>query len=373
MKVSVLAAVATFAVSALAGPLRPNGVGNDKFLIELAPGKTQWVTKDQKHQMKAAGQTFIDITTEYGTGYVPQDVVSANYPKFDDHSSSLVTPLIAGLSKENLMRDLTALTKFNNRYYESKTGVQSATWLMEQVQKAIDESGVTNAKVEKFQNTFAQFSIIATIPGASESTVIIGAHQDSINQKDPHNGRAPGADDNGSGSVVILEAFRNVLKSKQVQAGAAANTMEFHWYAGEEGGLLGSSAIFKKYQSSGRKVKAMLNQDLAGYVKKGIPEQFGLIADNTNAKLNEFCKMIVKKYASLPIVETRCGYACSDHASATRAGYPASMVAETSFRDSNPYIHSANDVIANLNFTHMLEHAKVALGFMTELAMTSNL
>lgn len=218
--------------------------------------------------------------------------MAANYPKSPRHAS-VVDPIIANLSKQNLMRDLTAMVKFNNRYYKSNTGVESATWLMKQVQKAIDDSGVKGAKVEKFMNKFQQFSIIATVPGSTKSTVIIGAHQDSINLKNPMGGRAPGADDNGSGSVVILEALRGLLASKALAN--ATNTMEFHWYAGEEGGLLGSAAIFQKYKSDGRKVKAMLNQDLAGFIAKGNPNQLGLITDNTNKELNEFCKTIVKK------------------------------------------------------------------------------
>ncbi|KAK2836925.1 hypothetical protein FQN49_006582 [Arthroderma sp. PD_2] len=372
MKVSVLAAVAAFAATAVAGPVRPDSVGSDKYLIELGPGQTQWVTKDQKHQMKAAGKTFIDITKEFGTGFTTSKAVAANYPKSNALHSKVVSPIIANLSKENLMRDLTAMVEFNNRYYESQTGVESATWLMEQVQKAIDDSGV-EATVEKFENEFQQFSIIATVPGSSEATVVVGAHQDSINQEDPEGGRAPGADDNGSGSVVILEALRGVLGSQALRAANSTNTMEFHWYAGEEGGLLGSSAIFQKYRSDGRDIKAMLNQDLAGFTTEGGPEQFGLITDNTNQELNEFCKMIVEQYASIPIVETECGYACSDHASADRNGFPASMVAETAFEDSNPHIHSADDVIDYLDFDHMLEHAKVTVGFMTELAMAPNL
>ncbi|KAK2873448.1 hypothetical protein FQN49_002371 [Arthroderma sp. PD_2] len=368
MKVSTLAIVAAVAATAIAGPVRPDG--SDKCLIELGPGETQWVTEDQKFQMKAAGHTFIDITDEFGTGFTASEVVAANYPKSARHASD-VNSIIAGLSKENLMRDLTALAKFHNRYYKSKTGVESATWLMKQVQKAIDDSGVKGAKVEKFMHKFQQFSIIATIPGSTESTVVIGAHQDSVNLDNPMNGRAPGADDNGSGSVAILEALRGILGSKAIAN--ATNTMEFHWYAGEEGGLLGSAAIFQKYKSDGRKIKAMLNQDLTGFTKKGNPEQFGLITDNTNMELNEFCKTIVEKYASIPILEAKCGYACSDHASAHRNGFPSSFIAETNFRGDNPYLHTADDVIANLDFDHILEHTKVAVGFMTELAMASNL
>jgi leucyl aminopeptidase len=66
----------------------------------------------------------------------------------------------------------------------------------------------------------------------SEKTVIIGAHQDSINLVLPSILAAPGADDDGSGTVTILEAFR-VLASEEVVKGAA-NTIEFHWYSAEE-------------------------------------------------------------------------------------------------------------------------------------------
>lgn len=63
MKVSTLAAVAAFAATAIASPVRPDA-GSDKYLIELGPGKTQWVTEAQKFQMKAVCSLYIDILIE---------------------------------------------------------------------------------------------------------------------------------------------------------------------------------------------------------------------------------------------------------------------------------------------------------------------
>lgn len=101
------------------------------------------------------------------------------------------------------------------------------------------------------------------------------------------------ADDDGSGTVTILEAFRVLLTDSRVSTGQAPNTIEFHWYAGEEGGLLGSGAIFQKYKQDGRQVKAMLNQDMTGYVKPGTTEVVGILTDNVDAGLTTFLKKVV--------------------------------------------------------------------------------
>jgi leucyl aminopeptidase len=83
--------------------------------------------------------------------------------------------------------------------------------------------------------------------------IIIGAHQDSVNNAFPLL-PAPGADDDGSGTVTILEAFR-VL----VQAGfKPEKPVEFHWYAAEEGGLLGSQDIASEYAYQRKDVGAMI-------------------------------------------------------------------------------------------------------------------
>lgn len=211
---------------------------------------------------------------------------------------SKVNPMIADLSKENMQRDLQHLTQFNNRYYQSQTGVQSATWIQEQAQAAITAAGVTDGKVERFSHSFAQFSVIATIPGQSDETVVVGAHQDSINLRNP-NGRAPGADDNGSGSVTILEAFRGILQDETIKSGNAPYTIEYHWYAGEEAGLLGSQDIFSQYRQSGKQIKGMLNQDMTGYIQgmlnNGMQESFGLMTDNSDSSLVSFVENVISE------------------------------------------------------------------------------
>ena len=142
--------------------------------------------------------------------------------------------------------------------------------------------------------------------------MIVGAHQDSVGSTSA--GRSPGADDNGSGTVTILEAFRILAESKF----KPKNTLEFHWYAGEEGGLLGSAGIFANYKSSAKTVLAFLNQDMTGYSPAGKPVVY---TDYTNAALTTYLRLIVTQYTGIVPLTSTCGYGCSDHASGTSNGF----------------------------------------------------
>ena len=116
--------------------------------------------------------------------------------------------------------------------------------------------------VNLFRHSFVQSSIIAKIPGTNPvgSVTIIGAHMDSINLADPNGGRAPGADDDGTGTVNLIETFRVLLASNF----RPTDPVEFHWYAAEEVGLLGSQAIATSYKAQGVRVKAFMELDMSG-------------------------------------------------------------------------------------------------------------
>lgn len=97
-----------------------------------------------------------------------------------------------------------------------------------------------------------------------------------------------------------------LLSSKDVIKGKAENTIEFHWYSAEEGGLLGSQAIFSAYEREGRVVKAMLQQDMTGYVQgtldQGKEESVGVITDFVDAGLTTFIKEIITEVLPYPLL-----------------------------------------------------------------------
>ncbi|KAF9096331.1 Leucine aminopeptidase 1 [Mortierella sp. GBA35] len=271
------------------------------------------------------------------------------------------------LSTANMEVALKEFTTFHTRYYKSETGKQSAQWLYKQISDLIEESEADNdVSVRKFQHKWDQFSIIARFEGKDDSLanqpVIVGAHQDSVNMWLPML-RSPGADDDGSGTVTILEVFRSLVGT----GFRPTRPVEFHWYSAEEAGLLGSQDVAKEYQQKGVDVIAMIQNDMTGYVGTKFAESYGIVVDYVDPELTELVRVYAREYGDIPVRETKCGYACSDHASWAKAGYRSAFAIEGDFSDSSPYIHSANDDISHINFDHMKQFAKLALGFAVEL------
>lgn len=377
-------------------------LGGEKCLIETGLGKTRWINEDEKWQLRSQNINFMDITHTQDLGLLQrlnalQAVTSKSkvtYPSKTHHNKT-VQAMIPSLNSANMRAHLETFTSFHTRYYKSEYGAQSSAWLLQQVNDTLAASGVykhnKDASVKAFAHPWGQASIIATLPGQTNKTVVIGAHQDSINLFLPSFLAAPGADDDGSGTVTILEALRVLLKDDDVKAGKQENTIEFHWYSAEEGGLLGSQAIFSAYELQSRDVVAMLQQDMTGYIKKtleaGEPESVGVITDFVDPELTDFIKKVVEtvsdsfslclgelqevaniqKYCTIPYTLTKCGYACSDHASASKAGYPSAFVIESDFKYSDKKIHTTEDKIEYLSFSHMLQHARLTLGLVYEL------
>ncbi|KAI8636135.1 hypothetical protein BD408DRAFT_426629 [Parasitella parasitica] len=324
----------------------------------------KWMTEADKEALFRAGVKYMDIT-DYPNPPVSlssewQPFIPAN-AKYQDE----VAPFIGNLTTDTMKEVLTEFTSFRNRYYKSSYGAKSCRWLIQQIRDVAD--GFDHVSVEEFEHSWDQFSIIARFEGSNtelkNELVIVGAHQDSVNMWLPSFGRSPGADDDGSGTVTIFEAFRSLVHN----GFRPERPVEFHWYSGEEAGLLGSQAVSNAYKEDGRQVLAMLQNDMTGYV--GVNgEVIGIVTDHVDEKLTDFLKNLVDNYADIPYVLTKCGYACSDHASWRKVGFPSAFTIESAFDDSNHFIHTTGDTIDKLSFDHMKEFSKVAVGFAVELS-----
>jgi len=332
-----------------------------------------WMTQEEVEEMvKECGAGhhggFMDITDHPDASPAGLKVaIPLDYPDPTCHRNYILNTLIPQ-ANINTLRDFNnALTAFFNRYYTTATGVSAAQYIYDTfVQNSGGRSDIT---VSLFQHTWAQPSVIARITGRTlpNEIVIIGAHEDSI-ASGGANARAPGADDDASGVSTILQIFKILANDPKF---LPDRTIEFQTYAAEEVGLRGSDAIAANYQSQQKVVIGMLQQDMTFYTPNGVTQVVGMITDYTNADLTEFVRELVDEYLTIGFVNSRCGYGCSDHASWTKYGYPAAFAFETSFSQSNPYIHTQNDLIQYLNLNHGLQYVRLGLAFITELAFVS--
>ena len=285
-----------------------------------------------------------------------------NY-KIDQQNT--VQPMIAQLKTDNLLATITKLSSFKNRFYKGETGKQSAAWIKETWSSLV--KGRSDATVEYFNHSsWDQPSVILTIKGKSDETIVLGGHQDSINGwMTRATAKAPGADDNASGIATITEVIR-VLMDNSYQP---QKTIKFMAYAAEEVGLLGSKEVAADYKEKNVNVVGVMQLDMTNF-KGSADLDIVMMKDYTNDEQNKFIGTIIDSY--VPGVKwgyDKCGYACSDHASWTANGYPASMPFESKMAEYNGNIHTEKDTLAisENNADHAIKFAKMALAYIVEL------
>ena len=101
-------------------------------------------------------------------------------------------------------------------------------------------------------------NVVGMIPGTGTDSVIIGAHRDHFGH--PGGILFPGADDNASGTAVILEVARTLTKIDL----PPSRTILFVSFSGEERDLLGSRLYTSRPIVPLNSTKAMINIDHAG-------------------------------------------------------------------------------------------------------------
>jgi bacterial leucyl aminopeptidase len=145
--------------------------------------------------------------------------------------------------------------------------------LFQQIVSSVEElskSAKTGTKltVKFFNHSWKKVpSVIAryestTVDPSLVGIVITGSHMDTLGEggpgPEPHNN--PAADDCASGSSAVFEALRVLVTSGFVPG----RPIEFHWYTGEEEGILGSNEVAEAYAKAGTKVVSYLNLDQSG-------------------------------------------------------------------------------------------------------------
>lgn len=260
---------------------------------------------------------------------------------------------------KNIEEHVRWYSSFHTRFHRSAKANEAVQALRSRIVSVIGpapHASVTSITHQSTPQQSLQIRFAGTNPAAEP--VVIGGHLDSISGwgfGEPH---APGADDNASGVGALLEAAR--ILSQQPPS---EQDIYVFFYAGEEGGLLGSAEIAQNFKRRAQPVRGILQLDMTMFPGDG-PLTIASMTDFTSPQLRAWLKTFNEAALGVKVLDDECGYGCSDHASWHRQGYATLMPFESSFDRMNRNIHTARDVVdAGSSFEHAAIFAKIAVGF----------
>jgi len=234
----------------------------------------------------------------------------------------------------------------------------------------MQQLGCSNARLHNFRANWAP-NVICEIPGrdSNAAPVVIGAHYDSRGtQVNSPTQRAPGADDNGSGSAAILEIMRVALKLIDEEGFAFRCRLIFVLFAGEEQGLVGSAALATQYVNEDVDLTAMVNLDMIGYPDASFPNTLYWMSGSTTSTLTQLAFEVTRANMGDSTLLATTGACCSDQQSFFSRGYPAASIFESRSAFNNPNYHQSSDLPATVNFNHVTRSARSAACLITTLA-----
>jgi hypothetical protein len=228
-------------------------------------------------------------------------------------------------------------------------------------------------------------NVVAVLPGRSARRIYVSGHYDSL-ARDPKSTTpgfnwaeadnvAPGANDDGSGTVLTMELAR-VFAESGVEFDA---TLVFAAFAGEEQGLVGAKAHAQKARAEKLTIDAVLNNDVVGNSLGG----GGIVdaesvrvfsegpSDSPSRQLARFAARWGSRYFPSHQVRLIARYdrfgRGGDHIAFNQNGYAAIRFTEANENYSRQ--HSVDDVVEAVDFTYLARNARVNAAVAASLAL----
>lgn len=209
----------------------------------------------------------------------------------------------------------------------------AAQWIQDQIE-------TTGAKCEQRPFLLGYAPNVICRYNSTENTtatVLFSAHYDSRGSFGRT--RAPGGDDDGSGTTSIINIAHAIARSG-VQF---KSNVELVLFAGEEQGLLGSRAYSRELKEADVNITVMVQADMLAYHKPGEEPQLGLPQYIGSPEVAQ----LVGNISGLYSPELKVGFTaacCSDHQSFHVLGYPATQVFERAGPIADPMYHNSGDL-----------------------------
>jgi hypothetical protein len=317
-----------------------------------------------------------------------------------------IEKLVAAISQERLERLLTVLVSFGTRNTMSDTtsttrGIGAARqWILDELTRTSPRLQVSFdthhiPKGGRITRDVDLRNVVAVLPGRSPRRIYVSGHYDTVNlgsqgqgginsggatadnasSKPDVNADAPGANDDGSGVVLMMELAR-VFAESGIDFDA---TLVFMAVAGEEQGLIGSREHARRMKEMEIPIQALFNNDIVGGAVggNGITDAatIRLYADgpedSASRSLAQFTKRVAARYVPshrIRLMARRDRFnRGGDHTAFNLEGLAAVGFRES--RENYSKQHAATDTIDGVSFPYLLQNARVNAAGMAALAL----
>ncbi len=270
------------------------------------------------------------------------------------------------VSQANVLSNLAEFESFGVKYRGTPAQANALQWLKDKyLSYGFTASQIVEDPFSYAGSTCKNLVVTKTGTTYPNTYVIIGGHYDTVN--------GPGANDNGSGTSVMLEIARLLVNVP------TEYSIRFIHFAGEEDGLIGSQHYVNNVVNSTNPkmdIRLVLNIDQVGGVAGGTNSWITCERDQSNPTSNNAASNAVTQqlmncvslYSTLnPVLSYAYG---SDYVPFENNGEVITGLYET-YESTVP--HTSNDLLLNLDpgFVYQVARASVGAALHFAVACTS--
>ena len=303
-----------------------------------------------------------------------------------------ISKLIASISESRMEQLLRTLVAFGTRNTLSDPtsptrGIGAARqWIFDEfkrssprLQVSFDTHQIPKGAYNRITRDVELRNVVAILPGRTARRIYVSGHYDTVNiapdRTRPDNADAPGADDDGSGTVLVMELAR-VFAESGITFDA---TLVFTAVAGEEQALVGAREEARGAKAVNIPVQAVFNNDIVGGSMGGDGVVDGATVrlysegpeDSPSRSLAVFVQRIAARYVpshKVRLMARRDRFLRGgDHTAWNLEGFAAVGFRES--RENYAKQHNANDTIDGVSFAYLGQNARVNAAAMAVLAL----
>ncbi len=334
----------------------------------------------------------VSSASAYGQSAPSSDVDARIAKLVDSISESRMEQLLrtlAGFGTRNTLSDIASSTR----------GIGAARqWIFDELRRtspklqvSFDTHQLAKGRSDRITRDVELRNVVAILPGRSARRIYVSGHYDTVNlggqgqaglntpaggeRNTNDNADAPGANDDGSGTVLVMELAR-VFAESGITFDA---TLVFTAVAGEEQGLLGAREEARAAKAARTPVQAVFNNDIVGGSVGGDGIVDGATIrlysegpeDSPSRSLAVFTQRTAARYVPshrirLMARRDRFGRG-GDHTAWNLEGFSAVGFRES--RENYSKQHNANDTIDGVSFAYLGQNARVNAAAMAVLAL----